>query len=803
MIPLGPIPILLLAGCSVCPAQTPAVVSHAPPSQSTVLAQKSDNLQFSKQEIAVGDGGYSAKLEGGIKAAHAAREQARQSGDRNKEAEAALDEARTIELWATVDVEGVAHLPEAIDAYQAAIERGTPRQQALAANNLGVLFIRQRNPAKAVKVFRKVGLNSVATADAYLYQFNYGRALELNRDADAAFKHYYNAVKLRPDYTPAIDCAFRVLWSQHPPRLSDAVNIAGILWRNGRSDLARKQLIRSLKTWSTELHADELLGELVRSYAASPLDPSRYKSEDSPVLKKLDSPLIQPGVDEISLAYSGQFDPITPSSMEYTTTSFKYWTHGPFREAFGELLKSIGDYYLQAENYHAALACYTNAWGMARLPDAALYTAALLRDHPEIDPKGELLDNLIESLFFGKGDAYSRKDWPNILRLHTVLATIFESKSQWGSPDNPRSAIFQWEHALEAQRQLDSEGAISPPLPRLHIHLANSYSHLGRVKDAQREYLAAAKEFDKASEPKEAQLALAQGGPVLYEGGKTEVKGMITSRAGETFTVNSADGNTTVVLTDDTVTRDRRGLFGLDKQRLSSVVLIPGLKVKVDGTADDQGRVVAKTITTDGDDLETAEMIQAGLHPTAEQVATNVKTLEDHQGQLAGHDVQLASHKENIETNQQNIGANKQQIEENIKDIEEHSQRFAALTEFDVKGETTVKFSSGSAKIAAADQDELKKLAETAAGLKGYIIEVMGYADATGNPVMNTKLSEDRAKAVINHLVQQGNVPVRHIVAPGAMGEYGAAAPNETKAGRAENRRVVVKILVNKGIAGS
>jgi flagellar motor protein MotB len=44
---------------------------------------------------------------------------------------------------------------------------------------------------------------------------------------------------------------------------------------------------------------------------------------------------------------------------------------------------------------------------------------------------------------------------------------------------------------------------------------------------------------------------------------------------------------------------------------------------------------------------------------------------------------------------------------------------------------------------------------------------------------------------------------VRHIVAPGAMGEYGPAATNETKEGRAENRRVEVKVLVNKGISGS
>ena len=68
--------------------------------------------------------------------------------------------------------------------------------------------------------------------------------------------------------------------------------------------------------------------------------------------------------------------------------------------------------------------------------------------------------------------------------------------------------------------------------------------------------------------------------------------------------------------------------------------------------------------------------------------------------------------------------------------------------------------------------------------------------------VMNEKLSEDRAKAVVRLLMQQGNIPIRHIVAPGAMGEYGAAASNETKEGRADNRRVEVKVLVNKGIAG-
>jgi OmpA-OmpF porin, OOP family len=286
-------------------------------------------------------------------------------------------------------------------------------------------------------------------------------------------------------------------------------------------------------------------------------------------------------------------------------------------------------------------------------------------------------------------------------------------------------------------------------------------------------------------------------------GDKAKAKGMIIARAGETLVVETTEGKVTVVLTDGTTTKDDKGLFGLEKQQMSNVVLIPGLKVDVDGTSDDQGRVVAKTITLDGDDLETAELIQAGLHPTAEQVAANMRSIETNQGDIAANKVQLAAHKENIGTNQQNIAGNKQQIEQNIKNIEENTNRFTALSEYDVKGEATVKFNVGKSDISPEDQEELKKLAETATGLKGYIVEVTGYADSTGSAAINTKLSEERAKAVVTYLFQQGNVPIRHIVAPGAMGEYGAAAPNETKAGRAENRRVEVKVLVNKGIAGS
>jgi len=283
-----------------------------------------------------------------------------------------------------------------------------------------------------------------------------------------------------------------------------------------------------------------------------------------------------------------------------------------------------------------------------------------------------------------------------------------------------------------------------------------------------------------------------------------DVNGIIKTRTGETLVVKTDAGNdVTVVVTEDTKTVDKKGLFGLRKDQLGSTVLIPGLKVSVEGTPDDQGRVVAKQIITDGDDLETSEMIQAGLHPTAEQVAKNVDALATHNARLGVHDEQLAVNTQNISANQQGIGANRQQIQQNLSTIEEHTRRFNALTDFEVKGEATVNFAVGSTQVSKADAEKLDQLAQTAKGLTGYIVEVVGYADSTGSAAMNTKLSEDRARQVVTWLMQQGGIPVRHIIAPGAMGEYGSRAPNETKAGRAENRRVEVKVLVNKGITGT
>jgi len=295
------------------------------------------------------------------------------------------------------------------------------------------------------------------------------------------------------------------------------------------------------------------------------------------------------------------------------------------------------------------------------------------------------------------------------------------------------------------------------------------------------------------------------------------VKGMINSRTGETLTLASDKGNVIVLLTDSTTTKDDTGLFGLGTDRMASVVLIPGLKVNVDGASNEQGQFVAKTITVDGDDLETSEMIQAGINPTAKQVEANIEAIDANRraieanrqtssgnsAQIAALKAQIAALQAGLEEHKKNSASHVQKISETINVVHQTTERFLSLADYDVSTNATVKFGFGSSSIPQESEDALKTLAKTATDLKGYIIEVTGHADSTGNDAINTKLSEDRAKAVITYLVQQGGVPVRHIVAPGAMGEYAPVASNETEAGRAENRRVDVKVLVHKGAAAN
>jgi OOP family OmpA-OmpF porin len=282
---------------------------------------------------------------------------------------------------------------------------------------------------------------------------------------------------------------------------------------------------------------------------------------------------------------------------------------------------------------------------------------------------------------------------------------------------------------------------------------------------------------------------------------KVKGKGVITLRSGNNLTVETDDDATvTVTVTSDTKVQHPVGL-GARKKQVGIDVLIPGLKLKYEGTGD-QTQVTAETITFDRDDLSLDKVIQAGLNPTAQQQAQNMQT---YKANKAATDAEIAA---NQAANEAAIAAAKQEIAANQASIDQVAQdtkkRFSELGDFVVKGEHTVYFNTGDYSISGEDKQALADLAKQALTYqKGYVIQVAAFADSVGTASSNQVLSKQRAQAVVAYLLQDCSIPVGRIVSPGAMGESNPVASNETTSGRTENRRAEVKLLVNKGIAGA
>jgi outer membrane protein OmpA-like peptidoglycan-associated protein len=194
--------------------------------------------------------------------------------------------------------------------------------------------------------------------------------------------------------------------------------------------------------------------------------------------------------------------------------------------------------------------------------------------------------------------------------------------------------------------------------------------------------------------------------------------------------------------------------------------------------------------------LEQAESIRAGVHETQVQAAANQADLEKQAAALAAQNEALKEQQAAITEQQKKIAENKAAIAAN-------SARFGQLDDYYILGEVTVYFGNGQVKVDPKYTAPLMALVQKATTYNGYTIQVKGYASSVGSATLNEQLSEDRANNVTNILVQQGHVPLTNMLAPGAMGESRQVGNDQTAEGQAENRRVVVRALLNKGIAGT
>jgi OmpA-OmpF porin, OOP family len=106
----------------------------------------------------------------------------------------------------------------------------------------------------------------------------------------------------------------------------------------------------------------------------------------------------------------------------------------------------------------------------------------------------------------------------------------------------------------------------------------------------------------------------------------------------------------------------------------------------------------------------------------------------------------------------------------------------------------SVQFAFNSSKLTEADKQQLDQIAETVQPMKHYVIQIQGYTDSTGSKSYNLELSRRRADAVVRYLTEAHSIPLVRIYKLG-YGEDSPAAPNKTRAGREENRRVQVSVM--------
>ena len=290
-------------------------------------------------------------------------------------------------------------------------------------------------------------------------------------------------------------------------------------------------------------------------------------------------------------------------------------------------------------------------------------------------------------------------------------------------------------------------------------------------------------------------IALALLSPIVAaQTGKVE--GLVKARNGDTMIVQtSSSPDVTVLLTDRTQVGQVQGVFKARRKQMSMAALIPGLAVRVEGTYNQQNQLVAQSVAFKGNDLEDAEKIAAGMHETKVQVQQNQAELEKQNAELKAQNEALQQQQAQLTEHQAKIAANKAAVDAAIA-------RFGQLDDYYIYDEVTVYFDNGKVKVDSKYNPQLLALADKAKTVDGYMIEVKGYASSVGSVTLNQRLSEDRADAVTNILVQQGHISLTRMLAPGAMGESHQVGNDKTAEGQRENRRVVVRVLQNKGIAG-
>jgi outer membrane protein OmpA-like peptidoglycan-associated protein len=285
-------------------------------------------------------------------------------------------------------------------------------------------------------------------------------------------------------------------------------------------------------------------------------------------------------------------------------------------------------------------------------------------------------------------------------------------------------------------------------------------------------------------------------------------QGIVVKRDADWFTMAATSGGpvTVVLLTSETgVKSHKKGVFRGSKDYEASYIL-RGLRLQVDGVGNAEGQLVADKIRFDEQDLRTAQALRTTVDPVEAELREKLRLQQAEQERLAG---QLEETNAVVAANRAEAAA----ATAGAMTAAERAQaaadlannRINGLDDFEPIKTIVVNFRTGSATLgpqAKAAIDEAAAWVKTQ-NTNGWVMAVVGHADSTGNSARNRDLSERRAQAVIYYIVTKYRTPMHRFVQPFGYGELEAAAENTTASGRAKNRRVEIRLLLNKGIAGA
>lgn len=258
----------------------------------------------------------------------------------------------------------------------------------------------------------------------------------------------------------------------------------------------------------------------------------------------------------------------------------------------------------------------------------------------------------------------------------------------------------------------------------------------------------------------------------IPNGAKLKFKGVVINRDADTFTIRDRNRTDYQVLITDRTSIKTHGGFLRSGKKYPVTDILRGLIVEVEGRGDAQGQLMAEKIRFDESDMRAAITSD-----------TRVTPVEENQQRLAGQMDELYA-----------VAAEARQ------EVAAVHERVSALDDYDVGETLAVTFRVNSAVLSPEAKRQLDELATRSASSRGFMIEVAGHTDSTGGEVKNFRLSRQRADAVVQYLAVNHKIPLRRFITPMGFGKTEAIAENNTAAGRAQNRRVEVKILVNRGM---